>query len=286
MNPGNDPVDKVFDSLRTQSWSADSYDPDLEKQLMQEFQRKHSVSGFARTRGFVIAMAVLAIGGGAYATSSAILRLMHVTVEIDGETTEFDLASNGEASFRVETADGGTADVTIKSTEGENGEQMRQINVTAADGDMENQEVVKTIRKRQNADPEPINWGVIADAEPVGNWMDADGVYHELYAIASDQGGGSRLYMGVDPEADDGQLFLLAELLVDLTEFDLSISAGEDGVISIGADDGEGRELALKFRVGGEGDNADQLAEELAGDLTVASPDGTVRIKIRDANGD
>ncbi|MFQ5462992.1 MAG: hypothetical protein ACE5E5_10245 [Phycisphaerae bacterium] len=284
MNRGNDPVDKVFDSLRTQSWSADSYDPYLEKQLMQEFDRRSGGSRFTPTRGFAIAMLVLVVGGGAYATSSVILSLMHVTVEVDGETTEFDIASNGEALFRVETADGGTADVTVKSTEGENGEHMREINVTTAGDGTEDGECVKVVRKCNGSGPTPVDWEVLGDAEPVGNWTDAAGVDHALYAIASDEGGGSRLYMGVDPEGDDRQLFLLAEPPIDLTEFDLSVSVDENGTISIAADDGEGRELALQFRVGGEGDGADQLAEELAGDLNVASPDGTVRIEIRDAD--
>ncbi len=283
MNRGNDPVDNVFDSLRTQAWSADSYNPDLEKQLMQEFNRKPTVSSFARTRGFVIAMAVMAIGGGAYATSSVILSLMHVTVEVDGETTEFDIASNGEASFRVDTADGGVADVSIKSTDGKNGEQMRQINVTTTGDGTKDEEVVKVIRKCEGSGPKPVDWEVLGDAEAVGSWTDTDGVYHELYVLSALKGDGSRIFMGVHPEGDAGELFLLAEPPIDLTEFELKVSADEDGTISIAADDGAGRELALKFNVGHGGDEA--LAPELEGHLKAASPDGSIRIKIEEAGG-
>jgi hypothetical protein len=280
VNDKHDPVDSAFEALRTETWSAKSFDPDLESKLMQQFNRNSQPARLTHPKNLIVAVAILFVGGGTFAATggiTAIKNLLRVTVEIDGETTDLTIPENGETTFEVETADGGTAQVNIQTDTSDDG-MMRRVEVRRADGDTEDVEV-NAVKRRVMGAPAEVEWDALGDAEPLTEWTDANGIFNELYMVAAAEGDGTRFLAALDADSEEARLIQLNEMPMDFLDgsFEVNAEVSKDGVISIQAADKNGREMEFKivasFNGGGNVENIDR-------NLDVQTPDGEIRVTI------
>jgi len=274
-----------LDTLRSEDWTAQSYNPDLENRLMQHFGTNDQRSRFRHPRTVAIGLALLAVSGVTFAATGGVetIKSWFVTVDINGQQTDVILDANGEASLEVQTDDGDTAAIHIQRTEsGDQGHTM-QIEVRKGDDANTHEDVVRMVRGvRPGLDQTEYTLADLGDAEPLHTWQDARGGSHALYILAGVDGEGSRVFLVSRDGADaEPSVRLICSPQISLLGpgGQPDISVDERGLISIRFDDGQGRagEIKLRTAVG-------ESAEDLARAASVATPDGQIKITVQSSD--
>lgn len=258
MNKQNDPVDSALNVLRSEHWAAgQTFDPDLENRLMQNFNERQNTRRFAHPRAMLLALAVLAVGGVTLAATDGVAKFRQwlVTLEINGQTLEVTLDDNGESTFDYPMANGATATVNIqKSNTPENGD-MTQIQVTTGDDQTEDVEVAKVVRKCSPADAiQQYTLDDLGDAQPVKSWFDADGTAYDLYTIVQKDGDWQFYVASQSVKGEEPVVRQVGRVPTTVLPADSepTIDVGDDGTLTITlkTDDGQERVLKLLMRQG------------------------------------
>lgn len=287
MTEHRDPVDSALDTLRSEDWTAQSYNPDLENRLMQHFGTNDQRSRFRHPRTVAIGVALLAVSGVTFAATGGVetIRSWFVTVEINGQQTEVALDPNGEAEFDIQTDDGDTANIHIQRTESADQGHTMRIDVCKTDDANTRKEVVRMVRGvRPGLDQTEYTLDDLGSAEPLHTWQDARGGRHEVYILPGVDGEGSRVFLVSRDEADsEPSVRLIASPQISLLGLDgqPDVSVDEQGLISIRSDDGQGRAGEIKLRIA-----AGESAEDLARAASVATPDGQIKITVQPSSDD
>lgn len=275
MNQDHDPVDSALNSLRSQSWTAGSFNPQLEERLMQEFGKNPS-RRFTKLPTWVIAVAGVLLAGGAATGTVALVRSWFVTVQIGDKQYQLQTDENGRAEMVVQSDDGKTTNIQIQRVEGEAGDETN-VQVNVDDANQQTEKVVKMVRRSgAGAGPEQnFSAADLAGTQPTATWSIAAGATKAVHFVPQD-GGGVRLFM-VTTDADGSQkIRRLAELpaQLNLAGQTPQISHGSDGTVTLtfGADGGNKRVLKFRDReVSGDAPPAD-------GPVQVDTGSGTIRI--------
>jgi hypothetical protein len=281
MNP-KDPVDQALEALRSQEWAApEPFNPELENRLMQAFNKPPAQSRFTRPSALALALAVLAVGGVTFAATGGVakLRSLLLRVEINGQVTEVELDGNGETTFEVDTEDGGTATVHIQTTNSPDQCQTTRIEVTARGDGTEDHEVVRVAKRRIMTSSIRLDYTLddLGDAKPYKQWTDEQDRLSALYLLPVEKGEGSRIFLVITEQHEEPKVHLVCATPRSLLEEGLEpdIQIGEDGLVTITLDNGEGEVQVMKAMI-------KHLApgEELPGDLGLETPNGEIKITI------
>lgn len=113
-----DPVDGALESLRGRQWPGDYNNHELKDKLMQEFQTKRSSSPLGRHRMLAATLAVLLLGTAGFAAAGGVeaVRSWFITVELNGEQIDVELAEiviDTEGDTTTMTVDLGELDVDV-----------------------------------------------------------------------------------------------------------------------------------------------------------------------------
>ena len=297
MRGHDDPVDGALDLLRSAEWTAhESFDPELERKLMGGSDMNRFSSRFARPRTLVFTLVLVAVGGAAFAASGGVekLRNWFVTVEINGEQTRVELDENGESTFDVETADGGTATVHIQKSASPEDGQLTRVQVTKGPGEGASGDEESEICRQIRLGPRRAQFTTeeLGDAQPLAAWSDKSGKDCELYILPDEAGEGSRVLVATMVEDGEPDVRLVATtpfpLVTDTIKPEVSIA--EDGLLTLRSADKSGdnvREIKLMLRrseAAGEGlsDGSDPALRQ----MVEIGDDGQITIRVSDDEPD
>ena len=277
MNNNRDPVDEALRALRDDRLPCRP-NPHLEDKLVSVFDKRQHGSFSLATRTMVCIF-LLVVAGGVAAASGGMEKLKSwlVTVEIDGQPTTMEVGENGEQSMSVETDDRGTATVTVSTSASEQGQEtsVRIEKISSDELDHDVEEVVHEVR-REGSGPVPFDLADVGNTDPATQWTDEDGTGRSVYILSNDPQG-SKIVLATTPSEGEPYAQLVASPPVSLVDDGMTstVSVLDDGSISVLASDKAGeREVALRFLV--QDDGAGMDAEE----VSVESPDGTVRVEV------
>lgn len=255
MNKQSDPVDSALNMLRSEEWAAGQpFDPDLENRLMQDFNAHHRPRRFAGPKAMILALAFLMVGGVTLAATDGVAKLKQwlVTLEFNGQTIDLLLDDNGEATFDYEMADGGIATVNIQKTDTPEDGQMTQIRVTAGDGQTEEVEVAKIVRKCVSGEAgKAYTLDDLGDAEPVKSWSDAAGISYDLYTIVQKDGDWIFVLASQAAEGEEPDVRQVARIPTTVLPADAkpTFDIGADGMLTLKLNKGEGEECVMKLMI-------------------------------------
>lgn len=279
MTRRKDPIDSALEMLRSDEWSAETFSPDLENRVMQQFNNRPSGARFGKSSSLLLALAFVAIGGVTFAAAGGVAAVQKwlVRVEVNGQVTEVALDENGEQTFTVATEDGGTATIHVQQSTSPDGETTR-ISVKATNDGNETEEVVKAVRSTRMGVPESnFDLDDLGDAEPLAEWTNQAGEDNELYILASEEGSGSRIFFVTYPEYGDPEVRLAGSPPMQLVGegIDTQVQVSDNGTVSITVDDGSGnvRQLKLRFAMG-------DSADDLPCDVRVQTSDGAIKVRV------
>lgn len=280
MSTDRDPVDEALRLLRNETLT-NRPNPFLEEKLMNTFdKRSHGYSVLGSRAALCVLLLVVVVGAGVATGGMKKLKSWLVTVEVDGQPRSLELGDNDEKTLSVETADGGTATVQVR-TSASAGEQETSVRLEKRSSDELGHDVNEHVRKvrRAGAGPEAFDLQGLGDAVPIKEWSDDDGSTRAVY-ILPDGRQGSNIVLVTTPVGEEPYGHLVANPSVALTGSGMTptVTVGGDGSISVDASDDAGeREIALKFMLR-TGDVAENLDVSRA--VSVQSEDGNFRVHV------
>jgi hypothetical protein len=282
VNHSEDPVDSALDLLRSEQWTGENQNLQLEQKLMTAFHHQHAQRRFPRSRTTMAALAFIALGGVAFAATGGVSRLAgwFLNVQINGEDYQVELDESGQASFTLDTEDGAEAAVHIARGVGGSGEQMTTVNVVAGDDETEDEIVIARGQQMQALmDHRAYGLKDLGDAEPVSEWTDESGGWNELYIRPGEDGAGSRIFRAVTDQDGRTEVSLVAAATVDLLEGDVlpQVVMDADGLLTITRDDGDGEVEVMKLKID---HSAGESLEGLPGDMDLDTPAGNIVIEL------
>lgn len=212
MTTDTDPIESAMSSLRSQPWTGETYNKDLEEKLMREFHTHKPSSRISRHRTLIATLAVLLVGGAAFAAAGGadVVKKFFLDIRIivrgpDG--TVFDgvvelepvEGEEGTAAATLDLGDGGQTTIEIQEVSASelagadipDGEEMTMMTVSLSGLSAEEAEMAKerTIEfmATVHTGKEPIEQTEIleqiAEAEIVVPWTDDNGDDRELYIV-------------------------------------------------------------------------------------------------------
>ena len=233
MTRRNDPVDDALGLLRNEEWSGSTTNRQLENKLMSEFDANRSGGGLAKRRVFAFAAVFVAVAGATFAAGGVEkIRQWFITIEVNGDATDIELDENGEASFTVDTQDGGIAVVHVAKQESPDGGEMTELTVQATVGDGKEVDVVKETCCKKVIGSRPSEGAYslddLGDAEAYSEWDGADGTVNQLYVLPGIEGTGSRVFLVNGTNDEDATVNLVANTPMDLLADDVETDIGLD----------------------------------------------------------
>ncbi len=212
MRTDKDPIERVMCSLRSQQWTGETYDKELEERLMREFHSHKPSYRISRHRTLVATLAVLLVGGAAFAAAGGadvvkkffydiriVIMMPDGTVEdavVELEPVE---GEEGTAAGTFNLGDGGQTTIEIQEVSASklagadipDGEEMTMMTVSlsglsAEEAEMAAERTIELMATVRAGD-EPIEQTEIlkqiAEAEFVVPWTDDNGDDRELYIV-------------------------------------------------------------------------------------------------------
>jgi len=207
-----DPVEDAMGSLRSQQWTSETYNKELEEKLMREFHTHKPRSRLSRHRTLIATLAVLLVGGAAFAAAGGADAVQHffynvriVIMGADGEAIDTIVeleqieGAEGVATGTINLGDGGQATLELMTVDaGEltgvdvpGGEEMKMmtISLSGAVGVEADSGAERTVEflAAMFAGDEPIEQTdileQITEAEIVVPWTDDNGDDRKLYIV-------------------------------------------------------------------------------------------------------
>lgn len=252
MQDKNDQMNRVLNTLRSQEWTGEPYNIQLEERLMKQFSGNKRQSGWHRHRTALLAVCVLAVSSAGFAAAGGVAGLKNwlIKVNVNGQVTEVQTDENGEANFTVETDDG-PAQVSVKTWGDGAGEKGARVEISKSDDALEHKQVVEKVVRQGDG---PVNCGplsldVIGNAQPLASWPSGAGDQHKLYIIAGPEGSGSDILMARYPAQGEAEVYrigaLPAEMLAGSTPH---VEVGADGLVTITLGEGTDNHNVMKFK--------------------------------------
>jgi hypothetical protein len=278
MRNDHDPVDSALESLRSATWTGNSFNPQLEEKLMQEFMKNPSPRRFSRLPTWFIAVAGVLIAGGAATGTVALVRGWFVTVQIGDREYQLQTDENGRAEMVVQTDDGKTANIQIQRTDGEAGDETH-VQVNVDDANQQTEKVVQMVR-RTSAGAEPAESYTAADlggTQPAATWNLPSGATKAIHFVPQGDSGAVRIFT-VTTNADGSRsIRRLAELpaRLNLAGQTPEVTHDANGTVTLTFAAGEGQKRVLKFREQESTDDGATLGE---GPVQVDPAKATIRI--------
>lgn len=284
MNPDHDVVDRALSRLASETWNETTPNPYLEERLMQEFSKTPAPSRFARRPALAAALAIVVIGGGAFAATGGLEKIknLFVTVEIEGRPTQLELhpVGNGvfEGHLETETADGKQANVRVRRMQkGPDGQQTKvHVNLTAPGLETEDVSEVAVGIGTAGQPDEKYTMQDIAGIAPAFQWINADGQGRALYLRSADEDNRASEIFSTTQLADGNTIVRkLATLPAEATLDGVTprIEVDENDLITITWDNGaDQRVIKLMDRVSRKALDPDEHVE-------VNAADGQVKVR-------
>lgn len=254
MKHDHDIVDSALNTLRSGSWTG-SFNPQLEEKLMQEFDRNRSSSRVARHPVWAAAIAILVLGGGAFAAGGGIdmIKSLFVTVEVAGEQLHVELQPVGdntyEGSLETQTADGRQANIHVRRQEQGDDRKEMYVNVNVSDDGSEQQEVSEVKMQRMMpgdlgpAADQTYTVEDLGDAEPVHTWTSTAGDARGIYLIPEEAEARVRIFSVTTPAEGDATVRMLTRLPAgDEWLATPTVSVDDKDVITLTWESGDGEE--------------------------------------------
>ncbi len=288
MRRERDPVDSALELLRSESWTAEPWNPDLENQLMNSIDPKPRAGVNGRHVGLA-AVALVAVSGAAFAATGGIARIQKwLNIEINGVSQSVPLDENGRSQFTVQTEDGGEALVEVERTGTPEEGQQTRIRVTKGageDGGMQVNEEVEAVQVRRTGHDGMELTGEVsaaelaADATLLKEWTDKAGAAWSLYSQA-DGDVELRYYLVRAGETGEAKVITLPLAPPAMGDVQPQVTVGDDGMIEVRFDDGAGRVAVMKI-AHRSSDQAGPLPEIVA--PGISTPDGRLRIRVSES---
>lgn len=290
MNRDRDLVDSALSSLRSVQYDGPSYDTQLEERLMKEFDQASVARRFAHRPAVAAALAILVLGGGAFAASGGIqyIKSLFVTVEVDGQKMDVELQPVGDGTHEGELTttlgDGRDAHIQVRKTENEDaGEHEMRVQVNLDDG--------KTMTEDVNVSKRRVNVGGLTnatiedlgDAEPIHEWTSAKGQARALYLIEDEAGENLIVFTTVFDESGETNVKRLATLPGERFKGTPKVTVDDNGLISMKWTSGEaGDENVQQIKLFDvASDNPATMHLELKTALDEAMKDSPVKVNVK-----
>lgn len=281
MHDQNDSVNRVLNTLRSREWTGESYNPELEEKLMQQFSMNEKSLRRGRYKTIIAALGVVVVGSAGFAAAGGVagLKSWLVRVNVAGQTTEVRTDENGEASFSVETADG-PADVNVKTWQ-DAGEKGARVVITKDQGDGMRAEVAEKLVQRTSdaADLASFPMEALDGAQPSAEWPDGQGGTLQLYLLPGENPEGPWRLVLAGQHAQ-GAVFarLVGALPAEVISADPppQVRMDEDGMAVITAQRPDGKEVVLKIK-------ALSHDQAVPGPIKVNSQLGEIEIGVEEA---
>ncbi len=289
MKTEHDSLDLALSSLRSQQWNGAAFDPELEEKLMKNFGVRGTLPRFVLHPAFTLGLAILAIGGGAFAATGGLAKLSGwlYRVTINGREVTLVAADGKPASMTFETADGKTGTIHLMKTEVDGGEKVAAAVIAHGPSTCEETkfEALRSVWTSQaDGATTSLNIGevdpaVLGEAEPRHTWTMPDGQAGALYAIRDADGLGT-LYLKLTGAGNVSKVRKLVTLpaAVSAGLDDMQVTTDADGNATLISETADGQKRVIKLRTSTKmhiapGDAAPK-------ELNLDTPSGPVQIKI------
>jgi hypothetical protein len=278
MNPNPDPVDSALFALKSENYHSGLPNPQFEEKLMQEFQNAQSSTRPRARRAWIVALAALMVGGGAFAATGGIdmIRSWFITVQIGDQVVDLELQPAGDGTaqgeYTTQLPDGSQARLQVVASEDADQQRTQvQVNVTSPGEEQEQQIEVR----RATATPDMKTYGVdvLGDTRPIHSWTDAAGDALRLHLVPAEEGA-IRVYLA-RTSGGETTVRLLASppSRMNLSSITPTVDVADDGTLSLRFEDGENGVQMMKFRIAAGAD-----APEEGRTLRVETPSGPITI--------
>lgn len=285
MSGYRDPVDNALDALRTETWSAAPLTPEQETLLMQQADKQMKQRGPQSYRALIAAIAVIAVGGAAFAATDGVSRLRTwlFDVEVAPGTNAKILVHDGQTgTMIIEDDDGTITEIEARADELEDGGTRAKVTVRKSDDIGETEDVHEVIRVRGEGPVETVSLDVLKDAELLTDWFDETERVVEVYAVSKKGDKKAQLYVvteGFEP-LPDRRIIASPKVLALFLETKPVVTVDKAGTIGIEFDAGD--EVAMfKFATGM---TTSDDTPDVDGPIEIESADGEMRIRVKSSD--
>ena len=251
MNGKHDPVDSALNMLRSESWAAPEFKPEVENALMQKFEQQQKMRRFVRGPVAIAAVGVLAVGSVAFAASGAAqkLRQWFLNIELpNGETAKLIVQDGQPGEIRIENNDGTTTTVNAlaEAVDGGDGHKARVVVTRVGPGE-ENQEISEVVR-RHVADETTTDLSVLEGAEVIASFKDDAGRSVQVYSTAAEEGG-MQAYVVTEGFGKQPERRILASPLLARLQpgTPATVSVSDAGMVEINFNGGPGEQATIRL---------------------------------------
>ena len=291
MNCDHDQTERALTSLRSVQWDGPTFDPTLEEKLMNQFSTQQSNTSARRRVGPIVALAIVLVGGGAFAAAGGIdmIRSLFVTVDIEGQPVQVELTPTGEntyeGSLNTQLADGRTADINVVRSEPEPNSRQMEVRVAVSDDDEgeQHEAVEHQIHKQRlnvgRPDPSAVfTLDDLGDNQPIHTWTNAEGQAKAVYAVNRAETSLLEIYSTLGQADGTTVVKQLAKLPAELFAGTPQVSIADNGDVRLVWDSGDGetnnrREIRLR-------DKSSATKSEETLDIDAALPDSPIKVRL------
>ncbi len=264
MHHDHDPVDRALQSLRSQAWTGNPFNPQLEEKLMQEFTKNQSPRTFMKMPVWIAATLGVLLAGGAATGTVALVRSWLVTVQIGDQQFQFQTDESGEGTMQVQTEDGRTANVHVQRVEGDNGAAETNVNVDVEGNGTSEQRVMRIATGGAGKAERIASVEDLAGTEPIASWAGADGTNYAAHLVAQKDGELQTLFIATTTADGTQTIRRITDLPAILFAGGATteVTPGKNGEVTVRIANGEGNVNVMKFMIGGPSDAAARMADQ------------------------
>lgn len=276
-----DPVDDVLGRLKACTWTGDPHNNKLEERLMNEFANTPASRPRPRYVSWMIALAALSVGGGAFAYAGGFkfIESLFVTVDVNGEAVQLELkpvdGNAYEGTMQTQLEGGKQADIHVRHEEAGPGEKRTEVQVNVGGDGSGEEEVAKLVVERAQGDhraKSDVSVEVLGDAEPVKTWVSDQGGEKSLFIIP-DQATGLRNIYTMQMDTNDLIKFQRVGTVPGAVGDAVPIVQVNDGTITLQWDVGEGEK---------KGKAVIKIRDQVSDQPIENAPIGKLKIMTRD----
>jgi hypothetical protein len=259
---------------------------------MNQFSTQQSSTSARRRIGPVVALAVVLVGGGAFAAAGGIdmIRSLFVTVELQGQPVQLELqpvAENTyEGSMTTQLEDGRNADIHVVRTDPDENSRQMEVRVAVSgedgEGDGERQVTQEVHHKKMKVGrPDPNATFTLNDlggTEPIHTWTNEQGEAKAVYTVNNAEKGLLEIYSTLGKADGSTVVKQLAQLPADVFEGTPEVTVADNGDLRLVWDSGEGeqgnrREIRLRDK-----NSLTKHDEEI--DIEAGPPGATIKLRM------
>ena len=236
-------------------------------------------------RALIAAVAVIAVGGAAFAATDGVSRLRTwlFDVEVAPGTNAKILVHDGQTgTMIIEDDDGTITEIEARADELEDGGTRAKVTVRTSNDVGETEDVREVFRTRGEGPGATVPLDVLKDAELLTDWFDETERVVEVYAVSKKGDKKAQLYVvaeGFEPLLDR-RIVASPNVLAFFLETTPFVTVDKAGTIGVEFDAGD--EVAM-FKFATAMTSSDD-GPDVDGPIELESGDGEMRIRVKAAD--